>query len=151
MRSRASCPPWRRPEMGDSMVQHRKFMDLTLDDQGLHTPDGVFRLTDMTKAQVLRHRQRDAGGYDSGPSIEGAVGGALVGGAIAGPLGFIGGGLLGSRAYGEHPDPTGVPRTVSASLMFESPDLAYVLRVGRDQVEEAEAFVAAVKAAAGLP
>lgn len=132
------------------MAQHRRFMDLALDDEGLHTPDGDFVLSDMTKAEVVRHRSRDSGGYGSEPPAGGAIGGALLGGALAGPIGFIGGGILGANAYGGHEEPTGVPRTVSASVMFESPDLAYVTRVGRDRVEEAEAFVAAVKAAAGL-
>jgi hypothetical protein len=38
----------------------------------------------------------------------------------------------------------------SATVTFESADLAYTTTVGRDRVEEAEAFVAAVKAEAGL-
>lgn len=132
------------------MVQRRKFMDLALDDEGLHTPDGDFKLSEMTKAEVRRNRRRDAGDYVSEPSAGGAIGGALLGGALAGPIGFVGGGILGSQAYGEHSGSSGVPRTVSASVMFESPVLAYVTRVGRDRVEDAEAFVAAVKAAAGL-
>jgi len=132
------------------MVQHRRFMDLALDDEGLHTPDGTFPLADMTKAELKRLRRRAAndGAYD--PSVEGTVGGALLGGAIAGPLGFIGGGLLGSRIPADRSDSTGVPRTVSATMSFESPDLAYVTRVERDRIDEAEAFVAAVRSAAGL-
>lgn len=132
------------------MVQHRRFMELALDDEGLHTPDGTFRLSDMTKVEVKRIRRSESrdGGY--APSVEGAAGGALLGGALAGPLGFIGGGLLGSRIHGDRSDATGVPRTVSATIILESPDLAYIARVDRDRVEEAEAFIGAVRAAAGL-
>jgi hypothetical protein len=132
------------------VVQHRKFMGLALDDEGLHTPDGDFKLSEMTKAEVRRHRRRDSGEYGSGSSTGGAVGGALLGGALAGPIGLVGGALLGSKAYGGRDTSTGVPRTVSASVTFESPDLAYTTTVGRDQIEDAEAFVAAVKGAAGL-
>jgi hypothetical protein len=131
------------------MVQHRTFMEMRLDDEGLHTPDGVFKLESMTKAVIVRNRVRptDAGGSEYAPAD--AVGGALIGGAIAGPIGFIGGGLLGSSIRHKH-ESDSVPRTVSASLMFESPEAAYVTRVSRDRVEEAEAFVKAVREGAGL-
>jgi hypothetical protein len=104
----------------------------------------------MTRAEVVRHRARDMGGSGSQYSPAGVVGGALLGGAIAGPIGLVGGGLLGSAIGRERSDSTGVPRTVSASVILESPELAYSMTVARDRVEEAEAFVAAVKAAAGL-
>jgi hypothetical protein len=39
---------------------------------------------------------------------------------------------------------------VSATVTFESADLAYTTTIGRDRVEEAAAFVEAVKGAAGL-
>lgn len=131
------------------MVQLRKFLDLTLDEAGLHTPDGVLALQAITRAEVIRNRSRDHRGTGSETSVAGVVGGALLGGAIAGPLGAIGGGLLGStlerESYG-----VSIPRTVSATLIFESPDLAYSTTVPRDRVEEAEAFVAAVEDAAGV-
>jgi hypothetical protein len=130
------------------MVQHRKFMDLALDEEGLHTPDGVLALKGITRADIIRNRTRDYGGsgYDTGAGI---LGGALIGGAIAGPLGAIGGGLYGSTAKRESGN-GGIMRTTSATLIFESPDLAYSTKVSRDRVEEAQAFVAAVKKAAGL-
>ncbi|MDP2181705.1 MAG: hypothetical protein Q8K99_03955 [Actinomycetota bacterium] len=131
------------------MVQHRKFMNLALDDEGLHTPDGVLDLSQLTRVDVIRNRQRERSGGSSEPSGAGVLGGALLGGAIAGPLGAVGGGILGSRArYGD--DDEHIPRTVSATLIFESPELAYSTTVQRDRAEEAEAFVAAVKDAAGL-
>jgi hypothetical protein len=132
------------------VVQHRRFMDLALDDDGLHTPDGTLPLGSLAKAEVVRHRSREATRDDSYGSSAGAVGGALLGGALAGPVGFIGGGLLGSAAGRGHSDDAGVPRTVSATLTFESPELAYTTTVSKDRVAEAEAFVAAVKGAAGL-
>lgn len=78
------------------------------------------------------------------------MGGALLGGAIGGPVGFLGGALLGGAAGSGDTDYTSVPRTVSATVTFESPRLAFSVTVDRDQVEEAEAFVRAVKSAAGL-
>lgn len=42
-----------------------------------------------------------------------------------------------------------IMRTTSVTLIFESPVLAYATKVSRDQVEEAQAFVDAVKGAAG--
>jgi hypothetical protein len=132
------------------MVQHRTFMDLALDDDGLHTPDGTLQLDAMTRAVVVRHFIRDAGEGHSVASPAGVVGGALLGGAIAGPAGLIGGALLGSTVKREASGADGIPRTVSASVILESPELAFSTTVGRDRVEEAEAFVRAVKDAAGL-
>lgn len=136
------------------MTQHRTFMDLTLDDEGLHTPDGVLSVGSITKAEAVRHRSRpsSAGTPDhSGYSPAGAAGGAVIGGALGGPVGFFAGALLGSRIeHDEDSGSQGIPRTVSASLIFESPDLAYSTLVSKERVEEAEAFVVAVKVAAGL-
>jgi hypothetical protein len=132
------------------MVQHRTFMDLALDDEGLHTPDGTLLLDAMTRAVVMRHFVRGVGESRSESSPASVVGGALLGGAIAGPAGLIGGALLGSAVKREASGSDGVPRTVSASIILESPELAYSTTVGRERVEEAEAFVRAVKDAAGL-
>jgi hypothetical protein len=135
-------------------AQRRAFMDLVLDEAGLHTPDGDIPIGAVTRAEAVRHRQRPsaAGGSTySGYSPAGAVGGAVVGGALAGPVGFLAGGLLGSTiGHDSDSGAEGIPRTVSASLIFESPDLSYSTVVSKERVEEAEAFVAAVKAAAGL-
>ena len=131
------------------MVQHRKFMDLALDEEGLHTPDGVLTLNRITRADIIRNRTRDYSGSGYDTSGAGILGGALLGGAIAGPLGAIGGGLYGSTAKRESRN-GGIMRTTSATLIFESPDLAHSTKVSRDRVEEAQAFVAAVKGAAGL-
>lgn len=128
------------------MVQHRRFLDMTLDDEGLHTPDGTLRLSAITKAEVVRNFSRSGGGTESGTSAAGVVGGALVGGALAGPIGILGGGLLGSTIKHDRPV-EGVPRSTSATLVFESPDLAYTVTVSRDRLVEAESFVAAVKQA----
>lgn len=128
------------------MVQHRKFMDLVLDEEGVHTPDGVLPLNEITKADIIRNRSLEYGGSGYRASGEGILGGTLIGGAVAGPLGAIGGGLLGSAAEQESGN-NGIMRTTSATLIFESPDLAYSTRVSRDRVEEAQAFVDAVKGA----
>ncbi len=131
------------------MVQHRKFMNLALDEEGLHTSDGVLALHRITKADIILnfspdHRER--GSENSGAGI---LGGALIGGAIGGTFGAIGGGLLGSASSYESGDGDW-PRATSATLIFESPDLAYSTTVSRNRVEEAQAFVAAVQKAVGL-
>jgi hypothetical protein len=132
------------------MVQHRAFMDLLLDDEGLHTPDGILQLSSITRADAVRNRSRDRAPAEPEYSPGSVVGGALLGGALGGPLGAIAGGYLGSTVRHESSDVV-IPRTVSASLIFESPDLAFSMVVARARVEEAEAFAAAVRDAAGLP
>lgn len=126
------------------MVQHRKFLDMTLDDAGLHTPDGTLSLSSITRAEIVRNYSRDSGGTESGPSAAGVAGGALIGGVLAGPVGLLGGGLLGSTIKRDR-RVEGVPRSTSATLIFESPTLAYTVTVSRDRLVEAEGFVAAVK------
>ena len=130
------------------MVQRREFLDLVLDDEGLRTPDGVLALADLTRAEVVRHRSRDAGTPRNSYSAEAA--GAIVGGSLYGPVGFVGGALLGGAIARDDAAGTGVPRTVSATLSFESPALSYSRTVGKDQAADAEAFVSAVKRATGL-
>jgi hypothetical protein len=143
-------PPIRRA--GGIVTQHRTFLDLTLDDAGLHTPEGVIELSQLSCAEVVRHRSRaeaEAYHYEYAAHA-GTIGGALVGGALAGPAGFIGGGLLGSAFNEHHEDADPVPRTVSATVRFESPTLAYAVTVDRSEAVDAETFVNAVKKAAGL-
>ena len=132
---------------GGDMVQHRRFLDMALDEDGLHTPDGTLSLSSITKAEVVRNFSRSGGGTESGASPAGVAGSALVGGLLAGPVGVLGGGLLGSTIKRERRI-EGVPRSTSATLIFESSDLAYTVTVSRDRMPEAEGFVAAVKQAA---
>lgn len=136
-------------ELGkEVMVQRRKFMDLVLNEEGLHTPDGLLTLNKITRADIIRNRSLEYGGGGYHASGSGILSGTVIGGAIAGPLGAIGGGLFGSAVEQESGN-NGIMRTTSATLIFESPDLAYSTKVSRDQVEEAQAFVDAVKDAAG--
>lgn len=128
------------------MVQHRKFLDMALDDEGLHTPDGTLHLSSITKAEAVRNFSHSGGGTESGTSAAGVAGGALVGGLLAGPVGMLGGGLLGSTIRRDH-HVEGVPRSTSATLIFESPELAYTVTVSRDRLVDAEGFVDAVKQA----
>ncbi|PTN38957.1 hypothetical protein [Desulfonatronum sp. SC1] len=130
-----------------AMVQRRKFMDLVLDEEGVHTPDGVLTLNKITRADIIRNRSLEYGGGGYHASGAGILSGSVIGGAIAGPLGAIGGGLLGSTVEQESGN-NGIMRTTSATLIFESPELAYSTKVSRDRVEEAQAFVDAVKNAA---
>lgn len=135
---------------GTAMVQHRKFEALSIDDEGVHTPDGTLDLASITRAEVIRNRVRPGPEPTSESSPAGIAGGALVGGAVAGPVGMLGGGLLGSTIKRESDTSDGIPRTTSATIILESPELAYSTTVGRDLVSEAEAFVASVRAAANL-
>ncbi len=119
------------------VVQRRKFMNLVLDEEGLHTPDGVLTLNDITRADMIRNRSLEHGGSGYRASGEGVLSGTLIGGAVAGPLGAIGGGFLGSTVEQESGN-NGIMRTTSATLIFESPSLAYSTKVSRDRVEEAQ-------------
>lgn len=129
-------------------VQHRKFMGLVLDEEGLHTPDGMLTLKGITRADIIRNRSPEYGGSRYHTSGKKILAGTLIGGAIAGKLGAIGGGLYGSTPERENGNDVFM-RTTSATLIFESPVLAYSIKVSRDQVDEAQAFVDAVKGAAG--
>ena len=54
------------------MVQHRKFMDLVLDEQGLHTPDGVLALDRITKVDIILNfpgSNRERGSKSPGAGI----------------------------------------------------------------------------------
>lgn len=130
------------------MTQHHEFLDLVLDDEGLHTPDGVIALADLTAAEVVRHRSRDGGTPRDSYNAE--VAGAVLGGAAYGVAGVIGGALLGNALARDNAAGTGVPRTVSATMTFVSPGRTYSRTVDRIHASDAEAFVAAVKQAAGL-
>jgi len=46
------------------MVQHRKFMDLVLDEEGLHTPDGVLTLNGITRADIIRNARSNTAGVE---------------------------------------------------------------------------------------
>jgi len=129
------------------MVQHRKFLNMALDDEGLHTPDGTLSLSTITKAELVRNFSHSGGSAESGISGADVAGGALVGGLLAGPVGVLGGALLGT-AIGSDGPVEGAHRSTSATLIFESPVLAYTVTVSRDRLVEAEGFVVAVKQAA---
>jgi hypothetical protein len=127
-------------------------MNLTLEDDVLETPDGRIPLSQITRAEVIRHREDPAavgdgdkpGGY-SGHA--GGIGGALIGGAVAGPAGFVGGALLGSALDDQDSDPAGPARTTSATMVFESPAVSSTTEVDHIHASDAEKFVAAVQEA----
>ncbi|MBU4556813.1 MAG: hypothetical protein KJ747_08085 [Actinobacteria bacterium] len=129
------------------MVQHRRFLDMALDEEGLHTPDGTLALSAITKAELVRNFSHSGGGTESRTSGADIAGGALLGGLLAGPVGVLGGAVLGSTVRSDSPI-EGAHRSTSATLIFESPDLAYTVTVSRDRLVEAEGFAAAVKQAA---
>lgn len=130
------------------MVQQRSIGELRLDGDGLHTPDGVMPIASITRAELVRSFSRTSE-TTVGSDPAAVAGGAVLGGVVAGPVGMLAGGLLGSTVKEERTEP-GVPRTTSVTLVFESPELAYSVTYGRDRLVEAEGFVRAVKDAAGL-
>ena len=136
------------------MVPHREFLNLVLDDEGLHTPEGTLALSRIDKAELIRESVDDSPAEQSSSdssSYGGVVGGALVGGTVGGAVGAVGGALLGSTL--DKPDDDGdedVQRTVGATIQFASPELAYTTTVRVSRVQEAQEFVEAVQQAAGL-
>jgi uncharacterized protein YcfJ len=136
------------------MVPHREFLNLVLDDEGLHTPEGTLVLARITKAELIRETVDDSEAEPSSPdspSYGGVVGGALVGGAVAGAAGAVGGALVGSALDRDDADgEEDVHRTVAATIQFASPELAYTTTVRVSRVQEAQEFVEAVQQAAGL-
>jgi len=136
------------------MVPHREFLNLVLDDEGLHTPEGTLALSRISKAELIRQSVDDSEAEQSSPSspsYAGAVGGALVGGAVAGAAGAVGGALLGSTLdRNDAGAEEEVHRTVAATIKFASPELAYTTTVRVSRVQEAQEFVEAVQQAAGL-
>ena len=137
------------------MALHREFLNLVLDDEGLHTPEGTLVLSRISKAELIRESVDEPGneqGSGASRTYGGVVGGALVGGAVAGAAGAVGGALLGSTL--DHDQPTeeeeDVHRTVGATVQFASPELAYSTTVRVSRVQEAQEFVEAVQEAAGL-
>ena len=59
------------------MGQNARFLDLSLDSAGLHTPEGTMPLSELTRAEFLRDLDKeDAQSYGGGPST-GAVFGTI--------------------------------------------------------------------------
>lgn len=132
-------------------MSHSDFKDLRLDDTGLQTPNGFMPLGAISKADFTRHTVEENGTPDSETTSAVAVGGgAVVGAVVAGPVGAVVGGLAGSTVKTERPGEAPYRRTLSATIAFEAGDVSYSTDVAVFDVEEAEAFVDAVRSAAGL-
>ena len=130
------------------MERIKRFMDLALDDDALHTPEGAMPLAEITRAEFVRDVVNDGPGPDTQQtSASAVVGGAIVGGALLGTAGAIGGGLLGSTVKKEVP---GAPRlhTVSVKLVFETDSLAFSMDIPHDRELEGYHFAQAVQKAA---
>lgn len=130
------------------MEQTKRFMDLLLDDEALHTPEGTMPLSEITRAEFVRDVVSDG----PGPSTErtsapAVIGGAVVGGALLGTAGAVVGGLLGSTVKEEE---AGAPsfHTASVKIVFETDSLVFSMEIPRDRETEAYHFVRAVQKAA---
>ena len=134
-------------ERGPQVERDKRFMDLLLDDDTLHTPEGTMPLSEITRAEFVRDVVSDGPGPStqrtSAPAV---IGGAIVGGALLGTAGAIGGGLLGSTVKEEAAGP---PRfhTASVKIVFETQSLVFSIDIPRDRETEAYNFVRAVQKA----
>jgi len=130
---------------------HAHFKDLTLDKQGLNTPNGLIPLDGLTKAELVRNKVREGAEPGTKVADAGAVaGGAVIGGVVAGVPGAVAGGLIGSTVKTDSPGEPAYERTVSATLTFEGAGVTYSAEVPVFDVEDAEEFAEKVRAAAGL-
>jgi len=127
---------------------HARFKDLTLDDEGLHTPDGLMRLSEITAAEFARSTVREPGTSPAETSVPGVVGGAVIGGVVAGAAGAVAGGLIGSTIETETGGEDPYERTTSGRIAFATADATYSADIPVFDVEAAEAFVGKVRAAA---
>ena len=130
------------------MDEVRRFADLVLDKDALHTPVGTMLLPDITRAEFNREVVSDGQGPStqevSAPAV---AGGVIIGGALLGPAGAVGGGLLGSTVKEDVPGEAKW-RTKSVTLTFETNELAYSMDISRDREAEANRFAQAVRKAA---
>jgi hypothetical protein len=132
-------------------MKHKEFKSLRLDAQGLHTPVGLMPARSISQADFVRNTSAVAGAPGSPTtSTAGVVGGAVIGGVVAGPVGAVAGGLAGSTIKTDSRGEPAYSRTVSATITFRSDELVYATEVPVFDVEDAEAFVAHVRSAAGL-
>jgi uncharacterized protein YcfJ len=124
-------------------------MQFVLDDDGLATPDGLIDPARIRVAKLERSRVREHYASSTSTSAAGVVGGATAGAIIAGPIGLVAGGLLGSTIKDEQ-SKAEVLRTVSATMQIATDSTSRTVDVPLDRIGDAEDFVAAVRKAAGL-
>jgi hypothetical protein len=123
------------------------FEDLVLDSEGLHTPEGIMALGDLTRAEFVRDIVREEHASSSTEmSAEAVVGGALVGGALLGTAGAIGGALLGSTVTDDVPGHRAVESN-TVRLVFETDSASYLMDVPREKEMDAYNFAGKVQRA----
>jgi len=130
-------------------MRRREYMEYAIDEEGLHTPDGLIDPSTIHVARIDRIRVSEHHEESASTSPTAVVGGAVAGGLIAGPAGAVGGALLGSYAKENDPE-VDIPRTVSATMVLEGETLSRTVDVAIRDTGTAEEFVAAVRKAAGL-
>lgn len=126
------------------------FQQLKLDDVGLHTPSGLMPLDRIAQATFVRNTEAEGAEAPTDSNAPGIVGGAIVGGVIAGAAGAVVGGVVGSHVTTETGGSAAYALTTSADISFAADDVAYSTRVDVFDVEAAEEFVQEVRRAAGL-
>jgi len=130
-------------------MHRREYLEYAIDEEGLHTPDGLIDPSTIHVARIDRVRVSEHHEESSSTSPVAVVGGAVAGGLIAGPVGALGGALLGSYSKDSDPE-VDIPRTVSATMVLEGDSLSRTIDVPIRDTGTAEEFVAAVRKAAGL-
>lgn len=128
------------------MTDRAQFQDLVLDSEGLHTPEGLMPLGQLTKASFLRDLDKqDAETSGGGTNVAAVAGGAVVGGVLLGVPGAVGGAVIGAEV-GQEPA-VQRPRSSTVELVFETNGTAYRRDVAREDEHEAYSFVQDVKKA----
>lgn len=123
------------------MSGRAEFMNLVLDDQVLHTPEGAMEISDLTCADFVRDVVRGDAGPDGQETSPGAVlGGAAVGGELFGAVGAVGGAIAGST-YKEDVPATREVKSNTVQLVFKTATNSYTMYVPHDAEEDAYDFV----------
>jgi hypothetical protein len=130
-----------------SMSKDTEFMGLVLTDDALKTPEGDLRLSEMTRAEFVRDAVKDGDKPTTAETSAPAVaGGAVVGGALFGAVGAVGGGLLGSTVKDEVPGGPSI-RTLSVKVVFETAETSFSMDIPREEEVNAIQFVKKVEGA----
>lgn len=121
------------------------FGDLTLDEDGLHIPQGTMALADLTRAEFVRDIVKEHDGATTTETSAGAVvGGAVVGAAVFGAVGAIAGAALGSTVDDEVEGPA-TYATNSVQLIFETASASYREDIAREDEMDAYHFAKKVE------
>ena len=130
-------------------MRRSEFMQFVLDDDALHTPEGLIDPQTIRVARIDRVRVGGHHEEEASLSPQAIAGGALSGGIIAGPAGAVAGALMGSYIKELEPEEE-MPRTISATLRIETDTRDWNVEIPLGQIGAAEDFAAEVRRASGV-